>query len=330
MADNSTPAPTTVRRARPFRQAVLRGLGVVLPPLLTVALFFWAWSLVQHYVLSPIESSARYFIVEAIWDVESPPTAMAKGTDPGVFTRNSQQYRILPRTNEGVPTQVAERVSRLVDLNTASAQECYAALVRAEYLQPIVVVPIFLCLFLILLYLLGKLLAARAGRMLWNMIERTITRLPIIRNVYSSVKQVTDFIFKERGEVEYTRVVAVEYPRRGVWSIGFVTGESMLAIRQRAQEPVLSVLMPTSPMPATGFIITVPRSHTLDLNITVDQAIQFVVSCGVVVPSTQTHDGDPSQAEQVQKMIEQVAGDEKSDEGPGETSGGNPTPSAAS
>ena len=113
-----------------------------------------------------------------------------------------------------------------------------------------------------------------------------IQRVPLIRNVYSAVKQVTDFVFSER-EIEFNRVVAIEYPRRGIWSIGFVTGESMREIRSAAKEPVLSILMPTSPMPATGFTITAPKSDTIDLDITIDQAIQFVVSCGVVVPPQQ-------------------------------------------
>ena len=105
----------------------------------------------------------------------------------------------------------------------------------------------------------------------------------------------TDFLFTER-EMEFNRVVAVQYPSQGIWSIGFVTGESMQSLHDSIGEPVLSVLMPTSPMPATGFTITVPKSRTIDLGITVDQAIQFVVSCGVVVPvNEQVLDGGSSE-----------------------------------
>ena len=117
-------------------------------------------------------------------------------------------------------------------------------------------------------------------------IESLISRLPLVRNVYSAVKQVTDFVFSER-EFQFSHVVAVQYPREGIWSIGFVMGESLLDLRAAANEPVLAVLMPTSPMPATGFIITVRKSETIDLNITLDQAIQFIVSCGVVSPPYQ-------------------------------------------
>ncbi len=96
----------------------------------------------------------------------------------------------------------------------------------------------------------------------------------------------TDFVFSE-SDVEYTRVVALEYPRKGIWSLGLVTGESMLDIRSAANEPVLSVLVPTSPAPFTGFTVTIKKSEAIDLNLTIDQAFQFIVSCGVVVPAQQ-------------------------------------------
>ena len=147
-------------------------------------------------------------------------------------------------------------------------------------------IPLFLCVFLLVLYLLGRFLAAGVGRFFLMQIERIINRLPLIRHGESSVKQVTDFLFSER-EIEYTRVVAVEYPRKGIWSIALVTGESLLDIRSAANEPVLSLLVPTSPIPVSGYTITVKKSETIDLNITIDQAFQFIVSCGVVVPPPQ-------------------------------------------
>jgi len=97
---------------------------------------------------------------------------------------------------------------------------------------------------------------------------------------------VTDFMFSER-DIEYTRVVAVEYPRKGIWQIAFVTGDSLLDIACAANEPVVAVFFPCSPMPFTGFTAIVKRSDTIDLNITMEQAIQFVVSCGVVSPPQQ-------------------------------------------
>jgi uncharacterized membrane protein len=134
------------------------------------------------------------------------------------------------------------------------------------------------------LYFLGRFLAFRLGRGVLHLFDRVVLRLPLVRNVYGSVKQVTDFLLREREEIEYRRVVAVEYPRKGIWSLGLVTGESMREVWNAAGQECLSVLIPSSPVPVTGYTINVARSEVLDLNMSVDQAFQFCISCGVVVP----------------------------------------------
>jgi uncharacterized membrane protein len=221
---------------------------------------------------------AHSAIVHLIWDVrsEEPSEAeMANYAEVG--------------GEEWIPRYIYDAVrANPGKVSPQTAHDYFDRYVRIRYLRRTTVVPLFLSLFILILYMLGKFLAAGMGRLVWGTCESLIQRVPVIRNVYSAVKQVTDFVFTER-DIEFNRVVAVEYPRKGVWSIGFVTGESMLDIRSAANEPILSVLMPTSPMPATGFTITVRKSDTVDLDITVDQAIQFVVSCGVVVPLHQQH-----------------------------------------
>jgi len=280
------------RSPHPFRSAVLRGLGIVLPPLLTIVIFLWVWNTVQVYVLAPVETGTRQVLCWYIADVKydlPPGITNSVHDDKGnliSFQHDDRTYVAVVR-DQWIPREVYDLVSR----NTSgpmpsSSKGIYERYVEMRYLKRYVVVPVFLCIFILLLYLLGKFLAAGLGRYLWGTFERLIHTLPLVRNVYGSVKQVTDFVFSER-EIEYTRVVAVEYPRKGVWSLGFVTGESMLDIRAAANEPVLSLLIPTSPMPATGFTVTVRKSETVDLNLTVDQAVQFIVSCGVVVPKVQ-------------------------------------------
>lgn len=143
-------------------------------------------------------------------------------------------------------------------------------------------------LIVVLLYFIGRFVSVRIGSwFVTKFEEQVLGRVPIIRNVYGSVKQVTDFVFTENQPVEYRRVVAVQYPRRGIWMIGFATGESMLEIAVGAREPCVAVLMPTSPMPVTGFTINVPKSEVLDLDLTVEQAMQFCISCGVLSPPHQ-------------------------------------------
>lgn len=275
------------------RRAILRGLGVVMPPLLTLVLFIWAWNAIENYVLYPLETGIRYLVV---WNISDMPDRVPEGAtlvdanNPGAgFSFNGQAYVLDETKTRFLPQYVVQYVNANLHRldpyqplpETASAYwHRYAEL---RYLPRSLVVPVFLLLFLVALYFLGRIFAHGLGRWLLNAFDAFINRLPLISNVYGSVKQVTDFVFSDR-EIEFNRVVAIEYPRKGIWSIGFVTGQSMLDISAAANEPVLSVLMPTSPMPMTGFTVTVRKSEAVDLNLTIDQAIQFVVSCGVVVP----------------------------------------------
>jgi len=301
-----------VESQRPFRQAILRGLGVVLPPLLTIALFFWAWSLVESYVLGPVDWAARTIVVTVIADISDTKTDTA-------VKEVGRKY--IPQDIYNAVKQSPGDVDLMLklDLEQASAHEIYHRYVRLVYLQPWAVIIIFIILFTISLYFIGEVLAARVGRGLFNLFENIINRIPLIRNVYSSVKQVTDFIVGDREQaIEFNQVVAVEYPSQGIWSIGFVTGTTMRTLHEKHGEPFVSVLMPTSPMPATGFTISVPVSQTVNLNITMDQAIQFVVSCGVVVPRTQVvGEGNPTVdtsaivKQVVEGHIEQTAQDDE-------------------
>lgn len=282
----------------PFRRAVLRGLAILLPPLLTIVIFVWVWNTVTLYLLTPMEAGARRLLVNHYSGNILPAEAIGENeVENGRVTIAATNYT---QTEDGrfILTDDYNYLQQQLGFAppTKSADEFYRIYVDQKFLQWYVVIPFFLCVFLLMLYLLGKFLAAGVGRFFWMQFERIINRLPVIRNVYSSVKQVTDFMFSER-EIEYTRVVAVEYPRKGVWTVAMVTGESLLDIRSAANEPVVSVLIPTSPMPFTGFTVTVKKSETIDLNITIDQAFQFIVSCGVVAPSQQISQVESSTGE---------------------------------
>lgn len=282
------PPPPNPRKLDPFRRAVVRGLGVLLPPLLTVVILVWIGNTVANYLLDPLEVAARRVLV-AHYEKQTISIRREPDGQPtnGVYFFDGEPYRRIG--DDGyIPAVVYDDAVEYLGRNRlpVTTEGLLRAYVDSKYLTWYVVVPIFSLLFILLLYFLGKFLAAGVGRFFWMQFERVINRLPIVRNVYSSVKQVTDFMFSER-EIEYTRVVAVEYPRKGIWSLAMVTGDSMLDIACAANEPVVSLLVPTSPMPFTGFTITVRRSEILDLNITIDQAFQFIVSCGVVVPPHQ-------------------------------------------
>lgn len=301
---------------RPFRRAVWRGLGVALPPLLTIVFLLWVGNSVQRYIIQPVEWTARQVMVWQFSEIddEKPADAVVHVGDPRRYSHQREDGEVreyvLLESGQGVPREVYETVR----LNSggqflSTAQALYDRYAEVEWLKPLYFVPVVFCLLILSVYLLGKFIAARLGRVLWSQFEQIINQVPFIRAIYGTVKQVTDIVVGDR-EFEYTRVVAVEYPRRGVWSVGFVTGESMLAMRNAAAEPVISVLMPTSPMPATGFTITVRKSETIELDLTVDQAFQFVVSCGVVIPGKAAHVGEIKG--QLESAVPPSSGDEDS------------------
>jgi uncharacterized membrane protein len=284
--DAPKPKETKVERPLdPFRRAIIRGLAVLLPPLLTVVIILWVWNTVAEYLLVPTEDLARKVLIDYYGDDILPATAQPTEVTDGIALIGDGAYR---RAGDGrfVPAHQFDVVARTVGARRmpSSADDVVRAYIDYTFLQRSIVVPVFLCLFLLLLYLLGKFLAAGIGRLFWTQFERLILRLPLVRNLYMSVKQVTDFMFSEK-ELEYTRVVAIEYPRKGVWALAFVTGEGLTDVTSAANEPTLTVLIPTSPMPLTGFTIIIKKSEAVDLSLSMEQALQFLVSCGVVAPA---------------------------------------------
>ena len=284
MAPAPPTAEATPKRGAldPFRRAVLRGLGVLLPPLLTIVIFLWAGNTVTTYVFKPLEGVIGYLQVEYTADIRSADELPADAVESGLYTQveggNSPQY---------VPSEVYDEVRRKIGSEPLpdTARGIYRRYVDSQWLPRRLAL---IGIFILTVYLLGKFLAAGIGRFFWHRFEALIDRVPLVRNVYSSVKQVTDFVFTESElEQNFRRVVAIEFPRKGMWCIAFVTGESMLDIESAANEPVMTVLLPNSPMPLTGFTLTIKKSEAVDLNMTIEQAFQFLVSCGVVVPPQQ-------------------------------------------
>ncbi len=257
---------------------------MVLPPLLTIVIFLWIGGTVQQYVLEPVIAGTEDLLVWVVGDIrreEELPLAERGKLLPVVS--GVRYHRLDNRTY--IPQYVYDMVLANPDEAPIpkTGKTFYERYVRLTYLRPYLVIPFFLSVFVLVLYLLGKFMAAGAGRFFWNVFEGGVLRVPLVRNVYGSVKQVSDFLLAER-EIEYAGVVAVEWPRQGLWTLGMVTGESLPDIKAVAKEPLLSVLICTSPMPMTGFTVAVRKSEVVELNITIDQAIQYIVSCGVVVP----------------------------------------------
>jgi uncharacterized membrane protein len=137
---------------------------------------------------------------------------------------------------------------------------------------------------IILVCTMGIILASVIGRAFWKGFEGLILKAPILRHIYPHVKQVTDFIFSEEDQKKiFSRVVLVEFPRKGLWSLAFVTNSSFKKIDNQERE-IYNILIPTAPSPVTGFLMFVPKEDVQETGLSVEEAIKFVVSAGVISP----------------------------------------------
>ena len=131
---------------------------------------------------------------------------------------------------------------------------------------------------------IGAFLASVMGRTLWHYLEKTLMRIPLISKVYPYIKQVTDF-FLAKKSLEYSKVVAFEYPRKDTWSIGLVTGQGLKKVTSEVRKDFVTVFLPTSPTPFTGYVIMVPRDETIEMEMSIEEALRFVISAGVITPA---------------------------------------------
>ncbi|HZZ27783.1 MAG TPA: DUF502 domain-containing protein [Pirellulales bacterium] len=226
---------------RPFRTAVLRGLGVVAAPLLTLVILLWIVKTVDYYILEPVLDGTRELIVGHWADIRTQLPDAQPTADPTVFVSEGHEYKQL-ESGQFVPLAVYTTVVKRSpgEAPPESGQEAYRRWLDVTYLRPWIVGPVFLVVFVLLMYVLGSMFAAGLGRAFWGWFEQGIGRLPVVRAVYSSAKQVTNYVFSER-ELDFTRVVAVEYPCRDVWSLAFVTNEGMTDVQTIAGVPMLTI-----------------------------------------------------------------------------------------
>ena len=136
---------------------------------------------------------------------------------------------------------------------------------------------------LVILLGVGATASNFVGRKLVQWGDRVVSRIPVVRSIYSSVKQVSDTLFSESGNAFRTAVL-VQWPRPEVWTIGFVTGTPGGDVLNHLQGDYLSVYVPTTPNPTGGYFVMLRRSDCIELQMSVDEALRYVISMGVVVP----------------------------------------------
>ena len=133
----------------------------------------------------------------------------------------------------------------------------------------------------VLVYLFGKAVRGYLGRRVMGWVDGFFERFPVIKAVYPHARQVGDFLFGHSGRSRFNRVVAVQYPRTGIYSLGLVTGEGLEGLQQAAGKRLITVFVPTSPTPLTGFVIAVAPEEVSPLDLTVDEAFRYCITAGM-------------------------------------------------
>ncbi|MFL9876762.1 DUF502 domain-containing protein [Herbaspirillum rhizosphaerae] len=139
---------------------------------------------------------------------------------------------------------------------------------------------------LLIIFFTGLATRNFIGRQVVSLWEGLLTRIPVVKSIYSSVKQVSDTLFSSSGNA-FRKAVLVQYPRQGSWTIAFLTGVPGGEVKNHLQGDYVSLYVPTTPNPTSGFFLMVPRADTVELDMSVDEALKYIVSMGVVAPEMQ-------------------------------------------
>jgi uncharacterized membrane protein len=135
---------------------------------------------------------------------------------------------------------------------------------------------------LVVLFFTGVVVSNLIGRRLVQYWDGVIRRIPLVRSIHGGVKSFAESVFSQSNS--FRKVVMIQYPRAGVWSIGFITSEDVGEIHNKTGVPHACIYIPTTPNPTSGFIVMVPAAEVVELQMTVDAAMKMIITCGVVMP----------------------------------------------
>ena len=137
---------------------------------------------------------------------------------------------------------------------------------------------------IIVLLLTGVLAANFVGKSMVSFGERLLDRIPFVRSIYSATKNFTEIVFSGSGQ-SFKKVLLIEYPRKGIYSLAFQTSTELGEVQERVGEDLVCTFVPTTPNPTSGYIIVIPKKDIIELDMEVEQALKMIMSLGVVVPS---------------------------------------------
>jgi len=254
-----------------FKSFFLRGLAALLPTLVTIAILLWAYDFVNRNI-------GQYITRSIVWvfDAAGVPPPFIDLSDALVYGQRIGSF------GEATGEAFTREFKILSDPNAPADQKLWVKWQIAAVKYHLGIVGFVLAILLI--WFVGVFLASFMGRTVWRSAESLLVRIPVVGTIYPNVKQVTDFLLSEK-KFEFSHVVAVQYPRKGIWSVALVTGSGVKPVDAAAGEELIVVFVPSSPTPVTGYTIIVPRRDVVELPWSIDEALRFTISGGVICPS---------------------------------------------
>ncbi len=259
-----------------FRRFFGRGMAILLPSALTLWILVQLFNFLMNNVGQPINRGVRMAIIEIT------PRVVPDSRLPSWFRVTDAEITEARRVRmfRGIAQMSDERVRTL--MRREKFREAWDDHWYLEASGLVVAI--------ILIYFAGLLLGGYLGRRVYERLEALLARIPGFKQVYPHVKQVVQMIMGDTP-IAFNRVVMVEYPRKGIWTVGLMTSSSLRAVHEQTGEPAITIFIPSTPTPFTGFTINVPAKEVVDLPITVEEAIRFFVTGGVLIPDSQLPPG---------------------------------------
>lgn len=256
-----------------FRRFFVKGLAVLLPTVLTLWILVKAYEFIDVTIAQPINGRIRFVIAQTTPHLE----ILQNNFDP---------------SDKAVEKELAQlKADDVANATTASVtKQLRAAKIMIWWQTRWYMNFIGIIVAILAVYIAGRLLGGFLGRRIQVKLERLLTSIPLIKQIYPYVKQVVDFLISDDRPLKFNRVIMVEYPRKGIWAVGLVTGEPMRVVQDHisgVDGPGITVFVPSSPTPFTGYTITVARDSVIEIPITIDEALRFTISGGVLIPSNQ-------------------------------------------
>ncbi|MCA8928198.1 MAG: DUF502 domain-containing protein [Alphaproteobacteria bacterium] len=184
---------------------------------------------------------------------------------------------------------------QIIDFFDSTVRNLIPAGYNPEALLPFSIPGVGLVVFIVGVTLIGALAAGMLGRFFMRTAERIVNTMPVVRTIYNALKQILETVLQSKSEA-FRQVVLLEYPRRGIWCLGFVSAKTEGEVQNLTDQDMLNVFLPTTPNPTSGFLLFLPKRDVYVLDMTVEEGIKMVVSGGLVTPpdrKANEHKADP-------------------------------------